>query len=762
MKPALLLLLAVAASQVDLIESEKISFDGDDTIVNHSNCTVTYYGKTYKAVKVTLKPTFSVCFIENGVVSEDCLKPTSSFGVQSVLIEITYNLNVDVSNQLQYITSPYTCSITFSPSTSTSRLMDIKLFDIPVLYFSPVDGLTKLSAESTQGTIDTFSKSDKFQGLPGCRISGVAVKGGSKLSNPETCTSSICAFSGNVKQVDKCGPMEECTGNNICTPIPVMCTVTGSTVIGVSGAVHSVQDRCAYSLMKPEGSASFNLIARFRERRRTDVPLLDHLILSLPGVTMYLEQGGRVRAGEKALVLGSTAQQHHGVELSTDQTGVTAKILSSNVTVCFDGNSAHVTGFAEALEGLCGNPMISNSTTTPSAEKSSSYSPSGCETQYQDLVNVTINCNRSTDHCNLMRQPPFSACHNHTDPEPYISACTHTLCRYPSEDGVDCQFLEAYAKACSLEANVTLVDWMSAAGCSPPPLCQQPCSDHEFCGDELGSSRCFCRGLFASKYRATQSLGDPTVCSQGSASVTLAGCLLDDKGIDFSTLHLNDPSCKGHMDNQSHLVTFSFNSSTPCGTEVVKNSSQIIYKNTIMLKSNSSGSIITRSDQVHIDFSCLYTQPEVKSVSFRIRDSSVVQQIVSGVWNYTLTMNAFTDAGLLQPVGPNTEVRLNQKIWLQLAAGGLDANMVTMVTDSCWATNKPSPDDNLRYNLIIKGCPNPADDTVRMQGNGRGTSSVLSFDMFEFSGATSEIYLHCKLELCPTQSQACVPVNTEY
>ncbi|KAF3852902.1 hypothetical protein F7725_006257 [Dissostichus mawsoni] len=350
---------------------------------------------------------------------------------------------------------------------------------------------------------------------------------------------------------------------------------------------------------------------------------------------------------------------------------------------------------------------------------------------------------RSTNAASLLRLSRAQR------PRAYISACTHTLCRYPSVDGVDCHFLEAYAKACSLEANVTLEDW------SPPPLCQQPCSDHEFCGEEHGSTRCFCRALFASKYKATKSLGDPTVCRQDSASVVLAGCLLDDKGIHFSTLHLKDPSCKGHMDPQSHLVIFSFDSSALCGTEVMRINSQIVYKNSIM--SSNSSSVIIRSDQFQIDFSCLYTQPEVRSVSFRIQDSSVVQQLVSGEWNYTLTMSSFSDAGLLQPVGPNTEILLNQAVWLQLEAGGLDANMVAMVTDSCWATNQASPDSNLKYDLIINGCSNPADDTVQMQGNGQGTSSVFSFAMFEFSGGSSEIYLHCKLELCPTQGQACTP-----
>lgn len=43
---------------------------------------------------------------------------------------------------------------------------------------------------------------------------------------------------------------------------------------------------------------------------------------------------------------------------------------------------------------------------------------------------------------------------------------------------------------------------------------------------------------------------------------------MEDKGIDYSTLHLKDPNCKGHMDDQTHMVTFSYNSSNICGTEV--------------------------------------------------------------------------------------------------------------------------------------------------------------------------------------------------
>lgn len=62
--------------------------------------------------------------------------------------------------------------------------------------------------------------------------------------------------------------------------------------------------------------------------------------------------------------------------------------------------------------------------------------------------------------------------------------------------------------------------------------------------------------------------GELTVCEQKSASLTLAGCLLEDKGIDYSILHLNDQTCKGEMDNLTHMVTFRFDSRNTCGTVV--------------------------------------------------------------------------------------------------------------------------------------------------------------------------------------------------
>ncbi|XP_072252972.1 alpha-tectorin-like, partial [Leuresthes tenuis] len=535
------------------------------------------------------------------------------------------------------------------------------------------------------------------------------------------------------------------------------------TVIDFAGRGRSVPDRCGYRLLRSPSLPGLQVVGVFKERRRRDTGLLDSVILQLDreGVEISLNQGSIVQLDDEVLTLSATAQLVHGVELSKDQTGVTARMTASNhtVTVLFDGDTTiiHVTGSSGAtLDGFCGD-----SSTSLSQERVSKHSATDCETKYAEPADSAINCNSSTEWCNRLQEAPFTACSSYVDPQPFIDACTQTLCKYPPTDGLKCHFLEAYTKTCRIYSNVTAEGWRSTTGCSiiPQAVCREKfCSDHEFCGEDGVSreTRCLCRAIFASKYKPMDSFGEPVVCGKKSASLTMANCLLENKGIDYSLLHLNDQSCTGEMDNVTHMVTFGFNSDNTCGTVIMANTSHIIHKNTIMTQNISTSGEISRHDVVKMDFSCYYAQPDVKSLAIKLRHSSVIQHISSGEWNYTLTMEAYTDPNRRQSIDSNTEILLNEKLWVELKAGGLDESIVAVVTDSCWATNRPSPDGSLRYNLIINGCPNPDDHTVKVEGNGLGTSNYFSFNTFQFSGENSNVYLHCKVELCIRQSDNCI------
>ncbi|XP_015260644.1 PREDICTED: alpha-tectorin-like [Cyprinodon variegatus] len=556
--------------------------------------------------------------------------------------------------------------------------------------------------------------------------------------------------------------MEHCQADGRCSLKPV-CTVTGSTVIGFTSALHSVPDRCSYSLLKSSSLPGLHVLGMFTEKRRKDLSFLNRVILQLNknGAEISLEQGSRVKVNGEFLTVGAKPQMVHSVELSKGEMGVTATFQDSNhtVSVVFDGNTAiiYLSGSSEVpVQGLCGN-----SSSDLSQQKLSDYSETGCETQYEDDADGRISCNSTAKWCKLLEEGPFTACNSYVNPEPFIQACTQTLCRYPAEDGLQCQFLKDYAEVCKHQSNVTIEDWTTYTSCSLAPQadCQDMiCSAHEFCGVDSSSRqpRCHCRALYASKYKSTNSFGEPIVCGDKSATVTLANCLLEDKGIDYSVLHLNDQSCRGELDNLTNMVTFRFNSGNTCGTVVQANNSQIIYKNSIMTQNISMFGMISRHDMVHMDFSCHYNNPDVKTLGIRFRHNSVIQHISSGEWNYNLTMEAYTSRDRTKPSDYDTTVDLNQRLWVELKTFGLDEDMIAIVTDSCWATDQPSPTRGLRYDLIINGCPNPKDPTVQVEGNGLGTSNSFSFNSFQFTGGNGNVYLHCQVELCVKQADSCI------
>ncbi|XP_044043030.1 uncharacterized protein LOC122871758 [Siniperca chuatsi] len=393
---ALLLLLAVAASQVDLLSAAVIVNSG---VKNISSCPITFYGRKYSMLDVSFKDSSAViCFKEPATET-----PTDCVLIKDQLTVDRLDVNVFTAK-----TSPGSAIHLAVPNIKTTSDCAVQFYlqdgnlksYIGVIFYSfgaqtvmasltysDVYTSATYSLNATVGSSSlgswSFPKSSevKYIDVSGCRISDApfVVNSSYKKLNSENCTMQVCDASASLSPVSTCGALEVCLGNNKCVqPIPV-CTVTGSTVIDFSGRVYSVPDRCVYGLMKPQKSSNFTLLAGFMERRRQDVPFLDHLILWLEdtGVNMYLEQGGRVRVKDQILTLSTTAQLVHGVELSKDQTGVTAKILSLNATVFFDGNTAHVAGPAGAVKGLCGSPTQASQTTTLSAEKSSSYSALG-------------------------------------------------------------------------------------------------------------------------------------------------------------------------------------------------------------------------------------------------------------------------------------------------------------------------------------------------------------------------------------------------
>ncbi|XP_061544211.1 alpha-tectorin-like [Phycodurus eques] len=544
-----------------------------------------------------------------------------------------------------------------------------------------------------------------------------------------------------------------------CKPSHRVCTVTGGQVIQFFGQVSTVTDRCMYSLLEPVDSSGFILLAAFEDRRSLIMTFLDRLDLVLPSSnnTISLETSGRVRVNGQIQTVGTQATEVHGVLLSSNEAGVTLEILNTaisvvNVSIFFDGSSAYITVPDGApLQGLCGNANDPAYLPTVTA---ASQSKLGCN-KMPRKGNLLVNSTAGIERCSLLKSDAFGACHRKVPVEPHILSCNNTLSSYPMVDNLQCQFFEAYAQVCKQQYH--RLGRLEVFAADNQTYCQNhTCNANEFCGESgLRKTSCLCRAIFAAEYKLKNTLGDPPTCQDGSASISLIGCLLEENDIDHSMLHLRDETCKGERDSETHLVTFNYNSSNTCGTEIQGNESFVVFKNRIGIDKPLNNSIITRSN-FQFDFTCVYRQPDLKTLTFQVKSGSVTRQVVSQAQNYTLLMQAYVDSARTQLLEPGTELELNQQVWIQLTTDGLDANAVKMVTQSCWVTKDSSPNDTLRYDLIIDGCPNLQDGTVEIDGNGLGKDNYFLFRMFQFLNSTN-FYLHCNVTLCAKPQ--CAPVS---
>ncbi|KAJ0056788.1 hypothetical protein NL108_017645 [Boleophthalmus pectinirostris] len=740
-----MLLLVLMVTGLSYTTAEKLPFPQQ---VNISSCPWNVFGVYYETLYFSFNASSnktSMCTLGyfDPDVQNICLHVTTATDVDTVEMENYTSSSTDsfTAPSGVTVTGSYSCylSIYYYKNTTNKVSFYLESYDPPfgMVYITQDEpALFKMQI----GDISYYEKSTNGDSLVilGCTVGSTFVN-----SNWTSCTGpTLKTCSANSTEIIDTKCAWGCW-NEGCVDT---CSVLGSNVIDVNGVKGAISDLCGYTLLS---GGPVQLGAVFKERRHTDVPLLDHLELSVGSTKIHLGPGAAQVQVNGSLVNISTALMPQGVNVSKTSSGISLQ-YQQMFELVFDGSSA-VLDITDptGLTGLC------ISAANVSAAVSAALSSAGCDTVQQEPPDVSVNCSIAKQQCELLNSSLFSDCHSTIDPSLFMETCEEFLCKYPSKDGFDCAFHDAYAAVCSM-FNVTLPEWKTSANCKfPVDFCKDTyCSDHEFCGAHMYEETCICRALFAAKYNGT--LGDPTVCSQNSASLSLAACLLTAQGVHYDELQLVNPNCTGVLDATSHMLNFGFDADNMCGTNVTSENNQLIFKNKVVLKNHTS-SIITRHNQFELDFSCYYDQPEIKTMALKIKDSSVVQTIVSGLWSYNLTMKAYLDSDLIDPIVPTTELQLDQPIWVELSAEELDQDLVSIVTDSCWGTSQQPSNSTPQYKLIQNGCANPADASVKVTGNGVGTSNSFTFKMFEFTGLSSDVYLHCEVSLCVT-SDGCAPV----
>nr|ADQ08559.1 larval glycoprotein [Galaxias argenteus] len=305
-----------------------------------------------------------------------------------------------------------------------------------------------------------------------------------------------------------------------------------------------------------------------------------------------------------------------------------------------------------------------------------------------------------------------------------------------------------------MDRSLLLVVLLSAlVSCAFAQICSPTCVTGEFCNTTTSVCDCDPNASNSSDF------GSQVVCSGTSATMQLSYCLLSTAGMNIDTLHLNDGNCTGQV--HGHVVTFSFNSTHTCGSTITTNATHILFNNGVLVDVNSSN-VITREEAVQLDMSCAFeiSAPELNiPLSLKISDSSAVLiNLTSGEWTYTLAIAAFQDPQFTRAINATTDLLLNDDIYVDLVATGLDNAGIVVVVDSCWATPSNDSGNSVRWDLIRNGCPNTKDKSVVIQKNGNSTESSFSFKMFEFTGSAQQlVFMHCQVNLCVTAHQACTP-----
>nr|XP_020479039.1 alpha-tectorin-like [Monopterus albus] len=106
-------------------------------------------------------------------------------------------------------------------------------------------------------------------------------------------------------------------------------------------------------------------------------------------------------------------------------------------------------------------------------------------------------------------------------------------------------------------------------------------------------------------------------CNSSSATVSVSRCQLFEDGFPPSTLHLQDDTCKGTV--QDGRVLFQFdNDDRLCGTILRSNGTHFIYENSIQDSVGPSEGQISRQRNFRLRFCCEYPLSQALSMDVGI------------------------------------------------------------------------------------------------------------------------------------------------
>ncbi|CAN0168497.1 unnamed protein product [Lampetra fluviatilis] len=230
-----------------------------------------------------------------------------------------------------------------------------------------------------------------------------------------------------------------------------------------------------------------------------------------------------------------------------------------------------------------------------------------------------------------------------------------------------------------------------------------------------------------------------------------------------SDTRLNDPTPPGcSLVDDGDFITFDIGI-TDCGAVCQETNSSIIFSQSVTLKEDERGQVITRNfNDIVVLITCVYDKRKNLAVSFT-PDTSSIFITEKGLGDFVFIIDLFTTDAFALAYRRNdfpVHYKKSQEVYLQLAVKSTVS--IALFTENCYATPSGDPHDSIRYDLLKDGCP--TDPTWRSYSSFL-KKNQFSFTAFNFIGNFHQVFVHCDVIVCKVGEpntrcqQGCLPTG---
>ncbi|KFR02944.1 Alpha-tectorin, partial [Nipponia nippon] len=294
---------------------------------------------------------------------------------------------------------------------------------------------------------------------------------------------------------------------------------------------------------------------------------------------------------------------------------------------------------------------------------------------------------------------------------------------------------------------------------SPDPCLSNPCQHQGDCQVMEDRPLCSCKPGFTGAF--CQDVVLKLACEEEHMKMMVRKEVFELLKIPRELVHLKNQACKvSEREEEGELffaATLTGENHTACGSIIQQNRSHVSYSNIIESEREARGSVISRSFQLEVHFSCVYAYEQVVKLPFALTAVDKLVQFMVREGHFNVSMRLYKTPSYLQPYHlPAVTIPITDTLYVLLRLEGRQHQLkyFLLSIEDCWATPSVDPYQDVRHELIEKGCPH--DETVTyLNAIGESTTAKFSFQMFQFVGY-SEVFLHCRVRLClPGSPEPC-------